>query len=218
MKWDALIKSVFNLGFQAHCPLCQRRATATFCLDCFRQLQACQIATSSRTVFAWGRYTGALKRAIGLLKYDGKAEIARPLGQWLAQAWLHQGVAPRVVVVPIPLHCDRKLQRGYNQAELIARSFCQATGLRHYAQGLRRVKATQAQFSLSIAERHDNLEQAFTLGPDFKSQHPKWPVLLLDDIYTTGATIAAATQTLRMAGVHVYGTVAVCQAQRSETS
>ncbi|MGB7415345.1 MAG: hypothetical protein WA902_14155, partial [Thermosynechococcaceae cyanobacterium] len=58
------------------------------------------------------------------------------------------------------------------------------------------------------------LEQAFVLGPDFQRQGPKWPVLLLDDIYTTGATIKAATQVLQKEGITVHGAVAVAQAHR----
>lgn len=165
-------------------------------------------------VFAWGSYGGALKRAIALLKYKGKAEIARPLGQWLAQAWLQQVSDRQCVLVPIPLHRDRYRQRGYNQADLIAHSFGQVAGVKVSSQALIRYQATQAQFGLSIAERRHNLEQAFVLGPDFQRQRPKWPILLLDDIYTTGATIQAATQALQKAGITVRGAVAVAQAHR----
>ncbi|MGF1602219.1 MAG: ComF family protein [Thermosynechococcaceae cyanobacterium] len=214
MVWRAIVEGVLNLGFRSECPLCQRRTTSVFCPDCSRQLQACQTQTSSPEVFAWGSYGGALKRAIALLKYNGRAEIARPLGQWLAQAWLQQASGRQFVLVPIPLHEDRHRQRGYNQAELIAHSFGQIVGVKVSAQALIRHQATQAQFGLSIAERHHNLEQAFVLGPDFQRQRPQWPVLLLDDIYTTGATIQAATQILQTAGIKVHGAVAVAQAHR----
>ncbi len=218
MAWVSIVEGILRLGLRPRCPLCQRWATAVFCSDCLSQLQVCQSKCSSTTVLAWGNYAGALKRAIALLKYDGRAEIARPLGQWLAQSWLQQEVLQQCVVVPIPLHDQRRSQRGYNQAELIARSFCQVTGLKMRSQALIRRRATQAQFGLTITERQRNLEQAFALGPDFKRQRPKWPVLLLDDIYTTGATIKAATQVLQKSGIQVHGTVAVAQAQRFNRS
>lgn len=214
MEWRPVFDGFFRFVFRAHCPLCQRWAAETFCPDCLRQLQVCRTKGDNNTVIAWGDYAGVLKRAITLLKYDGKAEIARPLGQWLAQSWLSQGLSRQYVVVPIPLHEKRRTQRGYNQADLIARSFCQVTGLEMRSQALIRCQATQAQFGLTIAERQHNLKRAFTLGPDFKKQAPKWPVLLLDDIYTTGATVQAATQILQQAGIKVHGTVAVAQAQR----
>lgn len=214
MSRNSIIEGILRLGFRPRCPLCQRWATAVFCSDCLCQLQVCQRTYSSATVLAWGNYAGALKRAIALLKYNSKPEIARPLGQWLAKTWLQQNLSQRYVVVPIPLHDQRRVQRGYNQAELIARSFCQVTGLKMRSQALIRCRATQAQFGLTITERQRNLEQAFTLGPDFKRQPPKQPVLLLDDIYTTGATTQAATQVLQQAGISVQGIVAVAQAQR----
>jgi ComF family protein len=214
MTWRSMVEGVLKLGLQAHCPLCQRRATATFCPDCLRQLLACQQSVMQPAVFAWGSYGGALKRAIALLKYSNKPEIARPLGQWLAQAWLAQNKSQNFIVVPVPLHKDRQTQRGYNQAELIARSFGQVLGVQVSSQALIRHQSTQAQFGLSIAERRQNLEQAFTLGQAFKRQRPQQPVLLLDDIYTTGATVEAATQVLQQAGITVQGTVAVAQAHR----
>jgi ComF family protein len=212
--WRSVVEGVLKLGFRSHCSLCQRWAAEAFCPDCLQQLRVCQVNSSSATVLAWGNYVGTLKRAIALLKYNGKAEIARPLGQWLAQTWLQQGLPQSYVVVPIPLHSERLSQRGYNQAELIARSFCQVTGLKLRSQALIRCQATQAQFGLTIAERQRNLAHAFALGPDFQRQRPKWPVLLLDDIYTTGATAQASTQVLQQAGIKVHGTVAVAQAQR----
>lgn len=208
------IQNILKLGFRPRCPLCQRWAIATFCPDCLRQLQDCQVQSRQDQVFAWGNYTGTLKRAISVLKYEGGTEIARPLGQWLAQAWLQPNHQQRYVVVPIPLHRDRKAQRGYNQAELIARSFCNTTGLPLRSQGLTRQRATQAQFGLTITKRRQNLAQAFALGPDLQTRRPQHPVLLLDDIYTTGATATAATQTLQQSGIHVFGIVAVAQAQR----
>lgn len=214
MVWRSVFDGFSRLGFRVHCPLCQRSATETFCPDCLHQLQVCKNKSSSDKVLAWGDYVGVLKRAIALLKYDGKAEIARPLGQWLAKAWLQQSFSRQYVVVPIPLHEQRRAQRGYNQAELIARSFCQVTGLELRSQALIRWQATQAQFGLTIAERQQNLQQAFALGPDFNRQPPKWPVLLLDDIYTTGSTVQAATRVLQQAGIKVHGTVAVAQAKR----
>lgn len=118
------------------------------------------------------------------------------------------------MVVPIPLHRDRQAQRGYNQAELIARSFCQVTGLRLRPQGLSRVRNTTAQFGLSIAQRQQNLDGAFRLGPDLRSQRSQVPILLLDDIYTTGATVRSAAKTLEASGFPVASLVAVAQTRR----
>jgi ComF family protein len=163
-------------------------------------------------VFSWGLYGGTLKRAIAVMKYENQSQIARPLGQWLGEAWLLNSpkLNSQVVVVPIPLHKSKLKQRGYNQAALIAQSFCQTTGLKLNLNGLERVRETKAQFGLSASERAKNLAAAFVVGQGFR--RPDASVLLIDDIYTTGATAAAAVQTLRQCEISVLGLVAVATA------
>jgi ComF family protein len=163
-------------------------------------------------VFVWGAYSGTLKRAIAAIKYENHPELARPLGHWLGEAWRNgQGAAgARVTVVPIPLHAAKLKKRGFNQAELLAQYFCEVTGLPLQRNGLERIRETEAQFSLSGAEREQNLAGAFTVGKGFRHRHQRaGSVLLLDDIYTTGATVRSAAQTLRSAGISVCGVAAI---------
>jgi ComF family protein len=161
-------------------------------------------------VVGWGEYSGTLKRAIASLKYENHPELARPLGQWLAESWLKAPLSRQsVTVVPIPLHPTKAAQRGFNQAELIARSFCEATGLPLKRDGLARIQATEAQFSLSPQAREQNLAAAFALGQDFVRQRPIGTVLLVDDIYTTGATVRSAAKVLRQQQISVCGVAAV---------
>ena len=225
MKWTQAFKNSLNLFLYSTCPLCGRSAAQDFCQDCQQQIQHCRLTNPTQfwrgrsPVFSWGLYEGALKRAITALKYNNQPQLAHPLGQWLAQAWLASRQArratvptaafPKLIVIPIPLHQTRQQQRGYNQAALLAREFCDFTGLPLRCYGLERTRQTQAQFSLSITDREQNLAQAFCLGNDFLQTHPAYPVLLLDDIYTTGATARAATQALQQSGIEVYGLVTV---------
>ena len=209
-RWVYSLKHLLNLFLESNCPLCQRPATHEFCQDCYRQLRRCQVDQSNwickgaLPVFAWGMYGGTLKRAIAALKYQNQPQLARPLGCLLAQAWSTQ-IAPELIVVPIPLHANKQKQRGYNQATLLAQSFCDLTGLQLQQQGLERRRETQSQFGLSSLEREKNLETAFQLGLGFRQQYPASPVLLLDDIFTTGATAKSAMQTLTQSGIQVYG-------------
>lgn len=211
---------LLNIFLKSNCPLCQRPTSKEFCLDCTRQLQRCQLPHPSflwqgqLPVFAWGVYGGILKRAIAALKYENQPQIARPLGQWLAQAWLNSQLASKLIVVPIPLHADKQKQRGYNQAALLAQSFCKITGLHLQQMGLERIRGTEAQFGLSALEREKNLAMAFKLGSGFRREVPAKPILLLDDIYTTGATARSAVQTLQKLGIPVYGLVASATSQK----
>lgn len=212
------LKGILNLFLQSSCPLCQRSTQKEFCQDCTRQLQRTQrhlvLWQGELPVFVWGVYGGTLKRAIAALKYENQPQIAQPLGIWLAQAWLNSKFASSSpIVVPIPLHTNKLLHRGYNQATLIAQSFCQITGLKLHANGLERVHNTAAQFELSATEREKNLTNAFGIGSAFRRHRPTSPILILDDIYTTGATVKSAAQTLRDAGMRVYGVVAIASSR-----
>lgn len=212
-----------DLVLEGKCPLCDRSTGRTLCQDCQRQVKQCQLANCEQfwqaplPVFAWGAYGGALKRSLTTLKYNNHPELARPLGHGLAQAWLSSSVSTRVhqsrslVVVPIPMHSAKQRERGFNQAELIARSFCERTGLPLQSQGLVRVRTTEAQFGLSPEARTQNLSGAFQVSAGLKRQ-PAGTILLIDDIYTTGATAQAAVQALQQCQISVYGVGAVAKA------
>ncbi|MBV6621512.1 MAG: ComF family protein [Rivularia sp. (in: Bacteria)] len=208
-------KNFLNLFLQSNCPLCQRPASQEFCEYCEKQLHKCRLASpnqrrdNSLQIVAWGAYKGAIKRAITTMKYDNHPEIARPLGEWLGEAWLQEyGNENSLMVVPIPMHPDKQKKRGFNQAALIAKSFCHTTGLKLKLNGLKRVKETEALFGLSATERKQNLNQAFDIGKDFR-QAPNVPIILVDDIYTTGATVKSAIKTLNKYKIIVSGVAAV---------
>ncbi|QLE56951.1 ComF family protein [Nostoc sp. TCL26-01] len=212
-----MFKGLLDLFLKTNCLLCQRSTSQEFCDNCTRQLKNCANKHSTALwqppipVFSWGVYGGILKRAIAVMKYENQPQIAQTLGQWLGEAWLlsslHQ--ESQILVVPIPLHPSKQKQRGYNQAALIAQSFCQTTGLKLKQHGLARVRETTAQFGLSVSEREQNLTEAFAMGSDFPPRRPHAPVLLVDDIYTTGATAQSAVQTLRQHQIVVLGLAAI---------
>ncbi len=220
---EQLKNSLLSLFLKSNCPLCNRPAETEVCQYCQRQLQRCKLSDHSKLwqgelpVFIWGNYGHGLKRAIAALKYDNQPQLARPLGFWLAEAWLKSPVAkntPNLTVVPIPLHHRKQKSRGFNQAELIAANFCQITGYQHQPFGLERIRETDAQFSLSPKERSQNLAEAFTIGKSFRQKPPTSPVLIVDDIYTTGATVISATKTLHQKGIQVYGVVALASSHK----
>ncbi|HEY9652440.1 MAG TPA: ComF family protein, partial [Coleofasciculaceae cyanobacterium] len=170
---QTLTNGLLALFLKSKCPLCDRPADAELCEFCQRQLLRCQLNHPNQfwheplPLFVWGRYSGTLKRALSVLKYENQPQLARPLGHWLAQTWLKSSVIPKsktLIVIPIPLNPAKLQQRGYNQAELLARSFCQFTGYKQLPSGLERVRATEAQFSLSPQEREQNLTDAFVIG------------------------------------------------------
>jgi ComF family protein len=201
--WQPLL----DFFLKPNCPLCDRPTPTTLCIYCDRQLQAEQISdplqNTTPFILAGGNYSGTLKRAIAQCKYHNHPQLGYYLGELLAKTWLaNPPYNSQIIAIPIPLHPEKQRQRGFNQAELIAKGFCQHTGIK-LNQSLLRVKSTEAQFQLNPTDRQQNLSDAFALKPGHKLQGRS--IILIDDIYTTGATINAASQPLQNASANIVG-------------
>ena len=140
-----------------------------------------------------GEYQFPLRHLIHQLKFQRKFWLAQPLGELLAQ----QVDQPAPLLLPIPLHPLRQWQRGFNQSSLIAQAIAQQTGSQLDTQRLKRRRYTPPQHKLSKAQRQHNLERAFIL----KGKPLPGHVALVDDVVTTGSTVAEATRLLRQQGV-----------------
>lgn len=170
-------------------------------------------------LFSWGVYDGALKRAIATCKYDRHPEIATLLGAKMAQAWQQDPIAKQlhrsssISAVPIPLHPQRLQTRGFNQAEVLARSFCAEVGCRCFPQVLIRTKNTRPQIETkNKRERVSNLAQAFEIGNDIgKGSGLGKSVILVDDIYTSGSTVREAIATLASSNITVSAVVVLAK-------
>jgi ComF family protein len=146
-----------------------------------------------RAAAAVGAYEGTLRDLVLLCKQGRRDELARPLGRMLAAAHRRIGWPRPTAVVPVPMWWGRRLRRGFNQADLLAREVAAAVGARHVAALGRRRGRPQA--GLSRSERRRLGRASLTI------RHPvSGPVLLVDDVLTTGATATACAHTLRAAG------------------
>ncbi|WP_295614550.1 ComF family protein [Chamaesiphon sp. GL140_3_metabinner_50] len=213
--WQPFRAQALNLFLKPNCPLCDRTATDTFCKYCYSQLQECQLLDPARywqgdlPLFAWGKYEGTVKRSMAKLKYDGYRSIGNMYGEWLAASWQKYpplNTPTKLILVPIPLHAEKLASRGFNQAELIARSFSRAAGAK-LDLSLHRTRSTVAQFGLSKSARQENVADAFALVRS--ALKPGDSVLLIDDIYTTGATVRSAALALRSIDINVCGVAVV---------
>jgi ComF family protein len=162
----------------------------------------------TREIVAAGRYQGVLEEMCLALKFGGERRVALPLAGWIVPLLYERGIAPKIeAVVPVPLSALRMLQRGYNQAAEIARKVAKHLGCQMMDGALIRAKPTERQALLSVAQRRKNVDGSFKVR---HIEHVTGRTLLLvDDVMTTGATLAEAARTLKRAGAKaVYGAIA----------
>jgi ComF family protein len=146
---------------------------------------------------ALGCYRGGIQETLHRFKYHGRKSLAEPLGKLLyKKIALEPWISLVEFIVPIPLSRQRLLQRGYNQASLLARVLGRELGL-PVMEILERVKDTESQTGLNKSQRKENLRGAFRCRQEVpEGGH----VLLVDDVFTSGATAHEASRALKEAG------------------
>lgn len=147
-------------------------------------------------------FEGPLRNAIHRLKYYRDQPLAQTLGEALADYWQRLNW-PAALVIGVPLSRERLAERGYNQADLLAEMLAGAARLPAVRDGLRRRRHTLSQVGLSEPERWENVHDAFEARVERAAGRR---ILLVDDVFTTGATLEACAQALLLAGAtEVYG-------------
>ncbi len=143
-------------------------------------------------------YRGPVRAALRSLKYAGERRLAGPLGEALARRWSAAGAGGELLV-PVPVHEERRRQRGYDQAELLARVASERLGLPGVS-ALVRQRATVAQFDLDRGARQANVSRAFAVRPGASAVvRDRW-IVLVDDVATTGSTLVACAEALLAEG------------------
>lgn len=165
------------------------------------------------SAFLWYVEGSAWRSAVHRFKYSGEWRTARELGRWYGTYLKRCGVYDDVdKVVPVPLHLRRLVGRGYNQAEYLAEGIARELGVEVDRRSVRRHRYNRSQTSRHARERWDNVEGIFSVSrPEaLAGRH----VLLVDDVFTTGATIMSLGRAIVEAVPDVRLSVAVLAASR----
>lgn len=168
---------------------------------------------------AWSRGRAALiyrdtaKRMVLALKHGDRLDLVGPASEWMARAAAPL-LTPGTVIVPVPVHRWRLMRRRYNQAALLAHGIARETRLTCVPDGLRRERPTGSQDGKSREQRYANLEGVFRVESKRAKQVARKPVLLVDDVMTSGATLTGCTEALREAGASDVSTVVLARVVR----
>jgi competence protein ComFC len=230
IKWLGQIgEGMVELLFppQPQCPVCQQEDSfrnglgkncirkvacilPPICLKCGRPqrlaaatMDRCQQCNETRYYFsearAVGVYEGALREYLTELKYRYRPDLGKALGMLLVE-WVkgHREFQKFDLIIPIPIHWQKLMVRGYNQAELLANPLQRYLNISIKCDIIIREKVTLSQNALHKEERFNNVYQAFRVINTKPIAGKK--ILLVDDIFTTGATVSEASRVLMRAG------------------
>lgn len=230
-KWKEIIVSIF---FPRHCPLCDEvilygqdtcqtcRKKVPYikepaCKKCGKQLENerqeyCGDCSRKRHYYQQGKavfsYQKEMKLSMYRFKYSNKREYADFYAKEAVQRYKNWFVGRGIeVIIPVPMYSGKKRGRGYNQAEVFAKCLGAQANIPVETKLVRRIKNTTPQKELNDKQRKDNLKGAFQVKTNIVKYSK---ILLVDDIYTTGATVDAIAKLLLEQGVKEVYFMSVC--------
>ncbi len=166
--------------------------------NCAACIQKPPIHDGIRAVAA---YCDTTSKVVLRLKYGGKIGLAKMIAKQLVRHMPQEAEERvRTIIVPVPLHWTRLWRRSYNQSALIGSALARETGVQFTPDLLMRTKRTPLLRGLSQAERKRTVNNAFVLNPKWRGRLDGTRIILVDDVYTTGATTDACVKVLKKAG------------------
>lgn len=183
-----MISSFLDVFTPALCLQCEEESKKLICNTCLSKI--IRAKPTSEQIRHYGLFEDPLKNLIYQFKFENKFGLARPFAQLLTD------IAPRQVdvIIPVPLHISRLRERTYNQSALMAKELSSLLGIPTRLTLLRKIRATFSQTDLPKSKRQSNVRGSFEVTDSSRINGKR--VLLIDDVYTTGATLQECVKTL----------------------
>lgn len=232
---EKVIEGVLQLVFPRRCPVCHKIAEpvgelvcpacrkklipicSPYCKKCGKPIEKeeqeyCFDCAKGKHKFDEGRalylYDEVMQKSIVYFKFHNRREYAKPyaleMEQYLGKVIMRWEAD---CLVPVPVHATKRLSRGFNQAEVLAKELSKRTGVVMDASFLKRIKKTLPQKELNDEKRRKNLKNAFQI---VKNEVKYKKIILVDDIYTTGSTIDECAEVLKAAGAQQVFFLSLC--------
>ena len=209
------LHAILDFIFPPSCPVCGRShdTDRPICPDCHESIRdrACRYGSSDRIlpdidhVSVLLPYDETCRSLVHALKYHGMKSLGPLLGGLMAGKILDSAAVPRdAAIVPVPLHPVKLRERGYNQSERLAAGFADRTGGNVVTGLISRIRYTGTQTALGPDDRAQNVSNAF--GFSGANRLSGRPAVIIDDVLTTGSTLAACARALKTGGA---GTITV---------
>lgn len=160
-------------------------------------------------------YRDTGRKMVLALKHGDRLDLARPAGRWLARSAAPM-IGPDTLAAPVPLHWLRLLRRRYNQAALLSTALARAAGIAHCPDLLQRTRLTSTQDGRGRDARFANVQGAIRVHPGRAARLRGRPVLLVDDVMTSGATLAAAAEACLAAGAAQVSVVVLARVAKDD--
>jgi len=223
LEWKEIKKFLLDTLFPIECLGCKEEGE-WFCDNCLGKISpdAHSLCGESldRILTFYSYDNELLKQAIHLFKYKFIKDLAEPLGILFAEGLkkVSSQIDSEIIVIPVPLHKKRMLERGFNQAELLARGIAKNFGWEMEAGVLERVRFTAPQVDLEEKERQENVRGAFAVrdasnpvrNQKFLNGVNK-KIVLIDDVLTTGSTMEECARVLKQGGAREVWGVALAK-------
>ena len=199
-----IFASLLDLIYRKKCYFCGKsKDSVKMCQSCYDELNFADIKANriidGVNIFTCGMYEKNLQKLIRGLKYHKQKELAFYLAKFMYEYFSKLELQGNFQVVPVPLHKNKIKKRKYNHMELVAEEFCRLSGFTPNYELITRIKDTRPQYKLSRKERMQNLANAFEVD---KTKYLSLPVLLIDDICTTGSTFEEMISALKKEGIN----------------